>query len=430
MQGSSKKIKLLISAILAVVIIPASLFLLAPSALLSSTRVSYIFAFSSLFLFFSPWGKIRLAGSQAHKPTYKFLSWIALIFSAEVMLGLLFFSFMHTMTAYIPEQSNLTLTLQQFNFMWGLHPWPMIAVLATGLGYIYFNQKKLPLFSSFIPTFRDTNNDLKFKRIIHILLNTTTHLAVALTISMGILQIASLFTKNLAHSFNFITLLLGLVVLNLLNLKISDRSINFLCRKKLSLGGFLLGFMLISSLFFMLINILAPPQGSMHAVSAQSWDLIVWGWWIGWAPLISSFITRISYGRSIRMIVFAILIFPIILWLVSTTIPHATKQYSMLLNLLALTGPLLVIGLFSKAHSSDYFISGFLPHSANNLIARPRRTIKFIKPLLQGILLISFTYIWFGVNFISFALMLVALPSALFFVLVNLIFLGKLCSKN
>ncbi len=54
------------------------------------------------------------------------------------------------------------------------------------------------------------------------------------------------------------------------------------------------------------------PNGGEQAQGWQNgWTLFYWGWWISWAPFVGMFLARISYGRTIRSFVAGALFAPV-----------------------------------------------------------------------------------------------------------------------
>ena len=42
-----------------------------------------------------------------------------------------------------------------------------------------------------------------------------------------------------------------------------------------------------------------------------AWTLFYWAWWIAWAPFVGLFVARISRGRTIREVIFGVLLIPL-----------------------------------------------------------------------------------------------------------------------
>ena len=134
-----------------------------------------IFVLFCLFLIVSPWGKIRLGGSEA-KPDYSYLGWFSMLFAAGMGIGLMFFGVLEPVYHMaiseplgVPSPIAQDGTIIAANvdaarkmglaatiFHWGLHPWAIYAIVALALALFSYN-KGLPLTirSAFHPIFGD-----------------------------------------------------------------------------------------------------------------------------------------------------------------------------------------------------------------------------------------------------------------------------------
>ncbi len=139
-----------------------------------------IFVIFCLVLIVSPFGKIRLGGSEA-TPDYSYIGWFAMLFAAGMGIGLLFFGVSEPMSHFSSSLGGTTvgedgirtdwapagaaggdeaaaqrLGMAATIFHWGLHPWAIYAVVALALALFSYN-KGLPLTlrSAFYPLFGD-----------------------------------------------------------------------------------------------------------------------------------------------------------------------------------------------------------------------------------------------------------------------------------
>ena len=108
------------------------------------------FLLFALGLAVSPWGRIRL-GKDDEKPEFSYLSWFAMLFSAGMGIGLLFFSVAEPMYHYASPPSGQGQTeaaeataMGVTYFHWGLHAWAVYVVVGLCLAYYGF-RKGLPL---------------------------------------------------------------------------------------------------------------------------------------------------------------------------------------------------------------------------------------------------------------------------------------------
>lgn len=79
--------------------------------LMMSVNIIFLFCIA---LAISPLGKVRIGGQSA-TPDYGYLSWIAMLFSAGMGIGLLFFSVLEPMYYSLPELNALPLGVNPIN---------------------------------------------------------------------------------------------------------------------------------------------------------------------------------------------------------------------------------------------------------------------------------------------------------------------------
>lgn len=422
-----EKIKLTVGIIAAYALVPAFLFLFAKPFVTFITYLSYLFLINLLVLSLSPLGKIKLARSENDTPKFTFYSWLKILAAAQIILVMIFYSYVHTALSYVPTVQN-SLLIKTFG-RWGLHPWPMIASLGVIIAYVYYRENKLPLLSSCMPAHPDRSYDLYIKRFTQLLLGVPTVFAISSSIALGALQLSSLFSQigHFPHSYelNFLNILLGLILFIALTSKYYQKTIDFFCKLQISVGGFLFGFMLFLGIIFTIANLIAVyihiHELKNLVISKSAWNFIVWSWWLGWAMLFASFIARISYGRTIREVLVGSLLVPSILLFLFVVTHVSFKQLArpnIVLDLLAMTGPLAVIFLLSKMEDASFLMFGFISKGTNKLI-KPHKTIKFISTFLQIIAMFCFIYLWFGLKLVSLLWVMGALPSFLFFIWVG-----------
>lgn len=411
---STTKIHIIIAIFVIATIIPGSLFFLAPTYLTAFRYVSYLFSLLAILFIITPFGNQRISGNSS-----SFSTWLLKIIAAECALGLLFFSVMHTALTYIslPPTLNENMTVRNLTYDLllhaGFHPWPLVAVFSLGLAHLLFNEKKIAIFSTFFPNFYFIHDEGQhfLKRTIQVIVNLAIYVCITITLSIGALQVTALLSNAVdmtrVNSMNFITLSFAMIALILLFSQLSKHVIKILCQKKLPVGGFLLIFSLILSVFLFAMNIITPfieplftafqtIQLPTLTMTKSIWQITAWAWWVGFVPLISSFIACISQGRSFREVIMAVSFFPLVCTLMFYYLPINFADTAIGLDWLALSGPLIVILLFVQSHDSRILSLGLIPHQKGNIYAAPRRTIKFIHSFLQAVLLMAFIYLWLG----------------------------------
>lgn len=258
--------------------------------------------FTCFFLMFSKYGSIRL-GDDDSRPEFSNFSWFAMLFSAGVGIGLLFFSIAEPMFYFDNSQpwkypnnpmadiAGATELTQQravhamrvTYFHWGFHGWSIYVIVGLCLAYFGF-RKKLPftLRSALYPVIGD--------RIYGPIGHAVDLLAVFGTV-FGVGN--------------------GIRIISEWNIYLSIVLVAFFL-----FGGptqWLMGFF-ITSIGDYLWNVI--PMGFWTAATSENaawqggWTIFYWGWWISWAPFVGMFIARISRGRTIREFMVGVMFVP------------------------------------------------------------------------------------------------------------------------
>lgn len=288
------------------------------------------------FLAFSKYGKIKL-GDDDSKPDYSRLSWFAMLFSAGMGIGLVFWGvaeplnfFVNPIGAEAGTQAAADFANVQSFVHWGLHPWANYAVIALPLAYMQFRKKKPAMISSiFIPLLGEDRVNGPIGKFIDILAVFATVAGVATSLGLGVLQINS----GLNYLFGVpINTLIQIIIITSVTILFMisaitglDRGILFLSNVNTGLAGTLLVLTFILGPTLAIINSFTNGLGgyisgfisnsfAINSFSDNSWfggwRIFYWAWWIAWAPFVGSFIARISKGRTIREFVFGVTLIP------------------------------------------------------------------------------------------------------------------------
>lgn len=347
------------SALLIIVFVVGTL--LAPEgagSLLESARswtlvsADWLFSGSIIIIFLAcvlfavtPFGRIRLGGPQA-SPEFGTLSWLAMLFSAGVGIGLLFWGAAEPL-AYFTGWSGTPLNVEPRTdaarqlaisatiFHWGLHPWAVYALMGLALAFFTFN-KGLPL------TIRSCFYPLLGERIwgwpghvIDILAVIATLFGLATSLGFGAMQAAT--GLNLLFGINTgVTTQIGIIVAitsfaTLSVVRGLDGGIKVLSNINIVMAIVLLLFVIIAGPTVAIL--VGLPVNAMHYLRDalplanlfdrpdadwyRTWTVFYWAWWISWSPFVGMFIARVSKGRTIRQFLAAVLVMPVgvsVLW--------------------------------------------------------------------------------------------------------------------
>ena len=291
-----------------------------------------------IYLAFSKHKNLILGGPDA-RPEFSNINWIAMLFSAGLGIGLLFYGVaepimhlssdaIHQEGATFSDQANLSMNLTYLH--WGFHGWAIYGVVGLCFAYFSFN-KNLPFrVSSF---FSGTLTQNAWGRVpLDIIAIIATIFGIATSLGLGANQINSGlgYMGVLEESFlttvwiiAFITLL-GLisVVLGLqTGIKRLSQLNMILCGLMLSIvfiagpTSFIVDGLLqnVGSYIQNLLALSTSTQAYMDSSWQNGWTLFYYSWWFAWSPFVGLFIARISYGRSIQEFLLGVVVIPSIL---------------------------------------------------------------------------------------------------------------------
>jgi len=299
--------------------------------------VGSIFVGVCLFLMFSKYGNIRL-GKDTDKPAYSTPSWIAMLFSAGMGVGLVFWGVAepvsHYTTPALGEGSTAESAAEAMKFTffhWGMHPWALYGVVALGLAYFHF-RKNLPsaMSSVFYPLLGERIYGPAGKTI-DIISVFITAVGVASTFGLSTLQITNGMEIQWGVPNTLTVQLIVIAVATILFIASSwsgiNRGIKYLSNLNMLFMALLVIFILVlgptKQILEMLISGTGDYLGNIVPMSLRmepfnsdanswigSWTVFYWAWWTTWAPFVGSFIARISKGRTIKEFVMGVLLIP------------------------------------------------------------------------------------------------------------------------
>ncbi|QTL05582.1 BCCT family transporter [Aquabacter sp. L1I39] len=289
-----------------------------------------------LFLMLSRYGDVKL-GPDESEPEYSYLSWFAMLFSAGMGIGLIFFGVAEPIQHYASppvgegrtvEAARQALVLTFFH--WGLHAWAIYIIVGLALAYFAF-RRGLPL------TIRSALYPLIGDRIygpvghaIDIFAVLGTMFGVATSLGLGVLQVNAGLSDLLGLPTNTaVQLILIAVITAMATLSVVaglDKGVKRLSELNIILAVALLLFVLFAGSTVFLLQAFVQNVGAYLAQVVQrtfrmyayepnpwlgNWTLFYWGWWIAWSPFVGMFIARISRGRTIREFVMGVLLVPV-----------------------------------------------------------------------------------------------------------------------
>ncbi|MGP4019778.1 BCCT family transporter [Saccharopolyspora sp. 5N708] len=300
------------------------------------------FVVFALWLAFSRYGAIPL-GRDDEQPEFRTVSWIAMMFSAGMGIGLMFFGVAEPLAHFVepppgtvsPLSDDAVETAMATSlFHWTLHPWSIYAVVGLSIAYCSFRRGRKQLISAvFTPLIGKRGADGPIGRVIDILALFATLFGSAASLGLGTLQIQSgMQSAGWIGSVGNTVLVLIIVVLTICFIfsAVSGiaKGIQWLSNINMVLAALLAFFLFVVGPTVFILDLLPTSIGQYlrdfgemasrsgatggEAMNTwlSSWTIFYWAWWISWTPFVGMFIARISRGRTIRQFIAGVILVP------------------------------------------------------------------------------------------------------------------------
>ncbi|MFD2925368.1 glycine betaine uptake BCCT transporter [Halobacillus naozhouensis] len=397
------------------------------------------FLIFAIYLIFSKYGKLKL-GKPDDEPEYSYITWFAMLFSAGMGIGLVFWGaaepLSHFHTTPVPgmepaSQESARAAMKYSFFHWGLHPWGIYAVLALALAYFKFRKGAPGVISAaLVPLLGEKRIKGGLGTFIDFIAVFATIFGVATSLGLGALQISS----GLSYSIDGLedTFSLQLIIICVVTVLFMTSAMTGLNKgiKYLSNANIVLALLLMFSLLLIgptgfIMDYFTLTLGSYvrdlpymsfrltpfveDDTWIKGWTIFYWAWWISWAPFVGTFIARVSKGRTIREFISGVLLVPTIfgaLWfsvfggtaisleffngvdiisdvqnLGTEVALFSTLQHIPLGGVMTVIGLLLISTFFITSADSATFVLGMqTTHGSLN----PNNQVKFIWGLIQA----------------------------------------------
>ena len=312
------------------------------------TAVTFML-FACFFLMFSRYGSIRL-GDDDSRPEFRNFSWFAMLFSAGVGIGILFFGvaepvfyfdntagfgypnnpFAELAGASELNEQRAAAAMRVTYFHWGFHGWAVYVIIGLSLAYFGY-RKKLPM------TLRSALYPLIGDKIygpighgVDLLAVFGTVFGVATSLGLGVQQMATglnhLFGIEAGLTTQIILIAVISVVATLSAVSGVGNGIRIISEWNIYLSIVLLAYFMFGGPFQWLMGFFVTTlgdylwnvipmgfqifNGEAEAKWQGGWTIFYWGWWISWAPFVGMFIARISRGRTIREFMVGVMFVP------------------------------------------------------------------------------------------------------------------------
>ncbi|MFD7750001.1 BCCT family transporter [Streptomyces sp. NPDC059698] len=298
-----------------------------------------VFLVLCLVIAFSRFGQIRLSRDDS-PPEFSDFSWIAMMFSAGMGIGLIFYGVGEPVSHYLapppfsgaePQTAGAARTAMEYSFFhWTLTPWAIYGIVGLALGYASFRQGRGNRLSAvFVPLIGERRANGAFGKVLDLLAVFATVFGTATSLGLGALQIAIGLdlTAGVGQSTG-----VELVVIAVLSVAFVISAftglhggVKWLSSINLVVAAVLMVFVFFVGPTVYLLDVLPSSVGGyLHQLLPMAsrtgafggqdwlgaWTIFYWAWWLSWAPFVGTFIARISKGRTIREFLLAVLLIP------------------------------------------------------------------------------------------------------------------------
>ncbi|MFD1927975.1 BCCT family transporter [Sporosarcina siberiensis] len=426
--------------------------------------LSFLLALS-IFLILSPYGKIRL-GKDTDRPQFSTITWIAMLFSAGMGIGLVFYGAAEPLSHFAVNPATaepgsaeaFKESLRQTFFHWGFHAWAVYGIVALSLAFFQFRKGQPGLISATLKPLFGKKMEGPWGTLVDVLAVFATVFGVATSLGFGAVQINAglnyLFDVPIGIQSQLIIIAIVTVLFIISAWSGLSKGIKYLSNLNLVLAIALLALVVILGPTLLIFNTFTDSVGGylsslielsfrtspLNAENREwldAWTIFYWSWWIAWAPFVGMFIARVSKGRTIKEFLFGVLVVPTVIgafWfsafgstainIQSTGIQDLasastelvvfemfnTMPLSLILSFVAI---LLIISFFITSADSATFVLGM--QSTNGSLTPPN-TVKLTWGIIQStiaVILLSVN----GLTALQNTIIIAALPFSFVIVL-------------
>ena len=295
--------------------------------------------FVCVYLLFSRHSSIIL-GKEGEAPEFSLKSWFAMLFSAGMGMGLVFWttaeplSHAYTKSPIAHTGSNQAIddAIQFAFFHWGIHAWGVYGIVALVIAYFNFHKGYPWLVSATLrPLFGEKLMSGPLGSLLDILAIIATVTGVAATLGFGALQINQglnyMFDIKPSFKAQFFIILFSAFVFTWSSWTGISKGIKYLSNFNMILAFIVLVLVFILGPTLYILNTFSngignyiahffdmslrlPLNNETQRTWVNNWTIFYWAWWISWAPFVGIFIARVSRGRTIKEFIIGVLFVP------------------------------------------------------------------------------------------------------------------------
>lgn len=294
-----------------------------------------------LVLGYSRVGGVRL-GADDEKPEFSTVSWVAMLFSAGMGIGLLFYGPYEPLTYFLDPPHGMRAqpgtidamhsAMAQVLLHWGPIAWAFYALVGGAIAYNSYRRGRSPLISSIFEPIFGKRTKGAAGAVIDVFAIVVTLFGTAISLGIGALQIGRGFevvTGAGPVTNGFLITVMAVLTAAFITSAVSGvkRGIRALSNINMVLAGCLALFVFVAGPTVFLLNFIPagiidffrelatmlvrnPNEGPETAEFMAAWTTYYWAWWVSWTPFVGLFIAKISRGRTLREFVTVVMLVP------------------------------------------------------------------------------------------------------------------------
>ena len=305
------------------------------------TLLVVVILFFMGFIALSRYGSIPL-GKDDEEPEFSKFSWVAMMFSAGIGIGIIFFGPFEPLTYYqapAPGSAEAETpkaavkALSQVFMHWGIGPWAIYGLVGAAIAYGSYRRGRVPLMSAILAPLLGKNTStspigrlVDMFAIVATLFGTAASLGIGATqIGRGVEIVAGIGSlPNAALILIVAVLTCGFIISAVSGV---SKGIRWLSNINLTLALILAVFIFLAGPTLFVLNLipsslldylqnfftmlgLGPAYGEAAATFTGQWTVFYWAWWISWSPFVGIFLAKISRGRTLREYVLYVITLP------------------------------------------------------------------------------------------------------------------------
>ncbi len=283
----------------------------------------------SLAVAFSRIGNLKL-GRPDEEPEYSTFTWVAMLVSSGIGVGVYFWSvsepmFHYMQTPYLAEpgtEAAMAQALAITFFHWGFHGWAIFITMGLAVAYAAYRLGQPLSFSAALYGILGEKTKGPWGTLLNQLCSFITVVGIASIIGLGILSLTFVVGDITGLETTATVKVLMAIVLAIIYTSSAAAGLTKGMARMSDLNIIIAIFILLF-VFFVgptntiinnLINGFGAYLDNLMYMSfwidttkgadswSAGWTLYYWSWWLAWTPFMGGFVARISKGRTVRQV--------------------------------------------------------------------------------------------------------------------------------